>query len=114
MNIEKLYDRRELLCFKFAKKGLRLSQFRNLFPVSKSDHIMEKRNQDKFVVNKAKTERYKRSTIPSMQRLLNKFERNVQSAFKSLSYCTNEFYPRGPSLRNFNSLNNKFHKKATI
>ena len=73
------------MCFKFAKKGLRLSQFRNLFPVSKSDHIMEKRNQDKFVVNKAKTERYKRSTIPSMQRLLNKFERNVQSAFKSLS-----------------------------
>ena len=73
------------MCFKFAKKGLRLSQFRNLFPVSKSDHIMEKRNQDKFVVNEARTERYKRSTIPSMQRLLNKFERNVQSAFKSLS-----------------------------
>ena len=45
LNIEKLYDRRELLCFKFAKKGLRLSQFRNLFPVSKSDHIMEKKSR---------------------------------------------------------------------
>ena len=98
-----MYDRRELLCFMFAKRGLRLSQFRNLFPVTKSVHIMEKRNQDQYVVNKAKTEKYKRLTIPSMQRLLNKFERNLKSAFTSLSHCTNEFYPCGLSLRNFNS-----------
>ena len=35
---------------------------------------MVKRNQGKFYVNNAKTERYKNSTIPFMQRLLNKYE----------------------------------------
>ena len=46
---------------------------------------MEKRNQGKFYVNNAKTERYKNSTIPFMQRLLNKYEANVKCSLKSLS-----------------------------
>ena len=30
---------------------------------------MEKRNLEKYIVNNAKTERYRKSAIPSMQRL---------------------------------------------
>ena len=93
LNIETLYKRRELLCYRFAKKGLKLSQFKKLFPVSKSLHVMQKRNQDRFIVNSAKTERYKRSSIPSMQRLLNKYDREFKMVLKSS--VSNELYPRG-------------------
>ena len=93
LNIETLYKRRELLCYRFAKKGLKLSQFKKLFPVSKSLHVMQKRNQDRFIVNSSKTERYKRSSIPSMQRLLNKYDREFKMVLKSS--VSNELYPRG-------------------
>ena len=36
---------------------------------------MEKRNCEKFIVKKAMTERYKKSAIVSMQRLLNQSEK---------------------------------------
>ena len=81
LNIESLYERRELLCFKFAKKGLKLTQFKKLFPIQK--HNMEK-NTERFIVNNARTERYMRSSIPSMQRLLNKEETNIKKVIKSL------------------------------
>ena len=54
---------------------------------------MQKRNQDRFIVNSAKTERYKRSSIPSMQRLLNKYDREFKMVLKSS--VSNELYPRG-------------------
>ena len=63
------------------KKGLKLSQFKK--SVRKSLHVMQKRNQDRFIVNSAKTERYKRSSIPSMQRLLNKYDREFKMGLKS-------------------------------
>ena len=85
LDLQSLYDRRELLCYKFVKKGIRLAQFKKLFPKNRSKHSMVKRNQGKFYVNNAKTERYKNSTIPFMQRLLNKYEANVKCSLKSLS-----------------------------
>ena len=84
LNIESLFDRRELLCFKFAKKALKLDQFKKMFPVQKHLHKMKKRSQDKFIVNKAKTDRYMKSSIPSMQRLLNNYERKMTSALNCL------------------------------
>ena len=59
LNIESLYDRREQLCLKFAKKSLKLTQFKKMFPLNS----MKKRNQNRFIVNNAKTERYMRSSI---------------------------------------------------
>ena len=69
LNIESLFDRRESLCLKFARKGLKLDQFKKMFPIQRPLHNMEKRNTDKFLVNSARTERYFKSSIPSMQRL---------------------------------------------
>ena len=46
------------------------------------NHSMEKRDYQKFVVVKAMTERYKRSSIPSMQRLLNKSEKERNDMMK--------------------------------
>ena len=42
-NLESLYKRREALCSKFAKKGLKLKQFRKMFPKQNNLHKMEKR-----------------------------------------------------------------------
>ena len=78
LRIESLYDRREALCLKFAKKGLKLAQFKHMFPVKKPKHLMEKRKTENFFVNIARTERYLNSSIPSMQRLLNRYERKFR------------------------------------
>ena len=45
---------------------------------------MEKRSGEKFVINKAFTERYRRSAIPNMQRLLNTSEREKKKMFKRI------------------------------
>ena len=45
---------------------------------------MEKRNYEKYVVTKAMTERYRRSSIPSMQRLLNNAEREKREIIKKI------------------------------
>ena len=73
------------------------SQFKKMFPVQKNLHCMKKRNQNKFIVNCAKTERYRKSSIPAMQRLLNKHENEFTKALKNLVPVNvpNEFYPRG-------------------
>ena len=42
---------------------------------------MDKRYKEKYVVKKAMTERFKKSAIPNMQRLLNKEEREKAEIF---------------------------------
>ena len=96
VNIESLHDRREFICFKFSKKALRLEQFKKMFPVQKNLHGMVKRNTKKYKENLARTERYKRSSIPSMQRLLNKHEKKLNGIFKSLVPCTNDNWQMAP------------------
>ena len=92
LNIESLYDRRESTCLKFAKKGLKLEQLKKLFPIQKSSHCMEKRSSNKFIVNSARTERYSRSSIPSMQRILNSYEKDLKKALRVMP-VPNELYP---------------------
>ena len=46
---------------------------------------MEKRNCEKFLVKKANTERYRKSAIPSMQRLLNQSEREMSDILKRIN-----------------------------
>ena len=71
-NLESLKTRREELCIKFAKKCLRSEKTKDMFPVRIKQHSMEIRDQEKYEVNHANTERMKKSSIPYMQRLLNK------------------------------------------
>ena len=68
-----LKDRRVHLCLKFAKKCLVNEKTENIFPLTKKQHNMETRKEEKFKVNFAKTERYRKSSIPYMQRLMNEF-----------------------------------------
>ena len=45
---------------------------------------MVKRSCEKYIVKKAKTERYRKSAIPSMQRLLNQAEKEKSEIFKRI------------------------------
>ena len=71
MNLESLRDRREKMALTFAKKSLKMENFSKLFPINHPEHLMKKRNQEKYVVTKANTERYRKSAVPFLQRLLN-------------------------------------------
>ena len=69
--MESLEERRGLISLKFAKNCLKNENFSKLFPLNNQRHAMQVRNPLKYQVNKANTERYKNSSIPYMQRLLN-------------------------------------------
>ena len=45
---------------------------------------MRKRGHEKYIVNKALTERYKLSAIPYMQRLLNESEKKKQEILRQI------------------------------
>ena len=64
LNLESLYKRRELLCLRFAKKSLKLENFKKLFTLNKKCHYMNKRKQRKYKQNHVYTERYLKSSIP--------------------------------------------------
>ena len=71
LKLDTLEIRRQKLNLKFAKGCLKIDKLRPMFPMNDIQHNMEKRNNEKFKVNHARTERYKNSTIPYLQRLLN-------------------------------------------
>ena len=84
IKLDSLEERREKLCLRFAKQCLRNEKLKSLFPKKVNNHLMEKRNGQKFVVTNALTERYRRSSIPSMQRLLNKADRERSEMMKKI------------------------------
>ena len=57
---------------------------KSMFPKKVHNHSMEKRECQKFVVINAMTERYRRSSIPSMQRLLNESEKERSEMNKKI------------------------------
>ena len=75
-------ERRQKICLRFAQQCLKNEKLRDMFPKNQSDHKMKKRNVEKFVVKKAITERFRKSAIPSMQRLLNKEDKEKRNIFK--------------------------------
>ena len=84
IKIDSLEERRQKICLKFAKQCLRNEKLKDMFPRTQSDHKMEKRYKEKYVVKKAMTERFKKSAIPSMQRLLNIEEREKAEIFSRI------------------------------
>ena len=83
LNIDKLEERRRKHSLSFAKKCLRNEKVTNLLPVN-IKNTKNTRNHEKYKVNFAKTERYKTSTIPSLQRMLNEQEKELKDL------CTSE------------------------
>ena len=72
--LESLRDRREARCLQFGLKCLVHPIHSRMFPVNQqlnSEH--RTRQQEHFVVNKARTEYYKLSAIPYIQRKLNQY-----------------------------------------
>ena len=67
--LETLANRRQKLCFNFAKKCVKNDATSWMFP--EKFHLVETRHPEKFTVTKAKTDRLGKSAIPYMQKLLN-------------------------------------------
>ena len=82
IRIDSLEERRQKIYLRFAQQCLKNEKLRDMFPKNQSDHKMKKRNVEKFVVKKAITERFRKSAIPSMQRLLNKEDKEKRNVFK--------------------------------
>ena len=83
-----LSERRENLCLKFAKKSLKVDNFGHLFPVSKKMHLIKRRGCDAYKVSKGYSERFLKSAIPYMQRLLNKDKKKQLKDLKMLKTST--------------------------
>ena len=71
LEIDTLEKRREKLCLSFARKFLKNEKVKDLFPLNQTKHKMEKRKTTKFKTFKARTNRYKKSALPYMRKLLN-------------------------------------------
>ena len=71
-NLEKLEIRREFLCKNFAEKCLKNDKVKDIFKPRIKNHIMKTREEEIFDVKFAHTERLKKSTIPYIQRMLNR------------------------------------------
>ena len=71
LNLESLKERRQILSLKFAKSGIKFEKMKDLFPEKEKNININTRNNEKFKVNHANTERLKTSSVISMQKLLN-------------------------------------------
>ena len=69
--MDSLETRREKLNLTFAKKCLKIERMKHLFPLNSKNLKMKIRDSLKQEVIKAKKERYKKSSVISMQKLLN-------------------------------------------
>ena len=71
--LERLSQRREARCLKFGLKSLLHPVHSKLFPVNPHvrSQAYESSNREHFTVNMAKTDSYKDSAVPYIQRILN-------------------------------------------
>ena len=92
--LQSLDDRREMIALRFVKNSLKNANFSKLFPLKKMTHVMNVRNPMKYVVNKSNTERYRRSTIPYLQRLLNTSSLKRKAEFNELNEKFNDVQRR--------------------
>jgi hypothetical protein len=77
VQLETLFKRREKLLYSFGKKSIHIEQTKHLFTRKKTIHEMNMRRPDIYEVIQANTERLRNSTVPYIQRLLNKKEYEV-------------------------------------
>ena len=69
-------------------RGRKRISFQTKENISSSLHDMKKRNENKYVINNAKTYRYKVSSVPHMQCLLNQDVKEQNVLLDSLkSHC---------------------------
>ena len=71
VNLQTLEIRRNFLYLQFAKNCLKNGKSTDLFPKNENLHIMDTRYHEEFAVLHANTERMKKSSVITMQHLLN-------------------------------------------
>ena len=59
----------------------------DMFPKNKKDLTMGRRQNEKFVIRKARTERLQRSALMYMQRLLNNEDFKNRMIMKAINEC---------------------------
>ena len=84
LKLDSLERRRDKLTLNFAKSSLKLEKMKKLFPLNVNNHGMIKRNIDKYKVTKAKTERYKNSTVINIQKMLNEEVKQNDKVYKQI------------------------------
>ena len=79
LNLDSLYDRREMLCKMFAVKSAKNASmpFKQNY---KLNHIQTK-NTDKYNLKFCNTERLKKSALPQIERILNQLEKPQSKYF---------------------------------
>ena len=70
LNLQSLSDRRQMLAKRFAINCLKSEKFKDLFPVNQNNNGL--RNGEKYAVKFCKSGRLQKSSIPAMQKLLNR------------------------------------------
>ena len=75
LNLDSIQVSRTTVTLKFAKSGIKNQKLYDLFPQKEKIHNMETRNNEKFELTFANTNRLKNSNIPTMQAYLNDDER---------------------------------------
>ena len=71
LNLDSLEKRRKVLTLRLAKTSLADGLLRDLFPLRSQEHVMKTRKSEKYLVTHAHTERFRKSPIITMQRMLN-------------------------------------------
>ena len=74
-NLETLKARRSRLAKKFAIKCTKNEKTKDMFPLK--SNVIDTRYSEKYEVTRAKTNRLAVSSIPTMQKLLNKIETEI-------------------------------------
>ena len=73
LSIEKLSTRRDARCLKFGLKSLTHPVHSALFPVNPQVNQHNTANKEHFHVNWARTESYRMTAVPYIQRMLNEY-----------------------------------------
>ena len=71
LNLDSLKERRNILCLKIAKAGIKYDKMKDLLPEQDKHDNKKTRNHEKYKVNFAHTGRLKKSSIITLQNMLN-------------------------------------------
>ena len=82
LNLPTLKERRNMLSLRFANKCLKNEKTKQMFSRNTKIHKMNLRKKEHFFIQKAKTERLKKSALLHMTRQLNKQKEDHRRIFK--------------------------------
>ena len=86
LNLQSLSDRRQSLAKRFALKCVKNEKFKDLFPLNPNDTDL--RSGEKYLVKFAKTNRLQKSTIPALQKILNRHKWTLSLFTEMCTLCT--------------------------